>query len=254
MRELELLFGFSFPLDSVIDVRVWRAKASGIAALALGDEPTTLNLILNDGTRLEAKSRGKGQEQLAIEQVTRALAHSRATAALEAISVGHTFAFGEVALRPDGILFGGKVTRWEDIAGYAVREGGLLWDDAQGNLAGEVRLASVPFADALVLAISRRLPGKDYARMAPGDGPHGGVFAVTARTRNPGTFKYQLHVLGLLVAIPLLVFVFAQARRAYLLSTYDDASPKPVPVTAATIEAKPTAAPSAKPVAKKKAH
>src|SRR6187551_2320831 len=123
MRELELLFGYSFPLDTVIDVRVHRARASGIAALALGDQPTTLNLILSDGTRLEARSRGRDPNQLAIEAVTRALAQSRAAAAIAAIAEGHTFAFGEIALRPDGILFGGKVTRWEKVAGYTIRQG-----------------------------------------------------------------------------------------------------------------------------------
>lgn len=78
MRELEILFNRSFPLDMVVDVRVWRARASGIAAIALGDEPTTLTLTLSDGTRLEARSRGRGREQLAIELVTRALAKGHA--------------------------------------------------------------------------------------------------------------------------------------------------------------------------------
>lgn len=149
-----------------------------------------------------------------------------------------------------------KVTRWENVAGYAVRQGGLLWDDEKGNLAGEVRLANIPFADALVLAIGRRLPGKDYARMAPGEGPHGGVFAVTARTRTPGTFKYGQQLAAGIGMLMLLAFVGNFVMRS--LNDMRRPEPEqPVTVTAATIDAKPTTsaspviilAPSAKPSA-----
>jgi hypothetical protein len=213
MRELELLFGRSFPLDNVIDVRVHRARASGIAAIALGDEPTTLTLTLVDRTCLEARSRGRGPQQTAIETVIYALAQSRAAAALAAIRAGHTFAFGDVAVRPDGLLFAGKVTRWDDVAGYAIRHGALLWDDAKGDLAGEVRLAKIPFSDALVLVLRNRLPGRDYARMPPGEGPHGGVFALTARSRVPGTFRYQPHLVAVLFLLPVLVVVGLRAHK-----------------------------------------
>jgi hypothetical protein len=237
MRELDLLFGYTFPLDTIIDVRVHRARASGITALALGDQPTTLNLILSDGTRLEAHSRGRDPQQIAIESLTRALAQSRAAAAIEAIAEGHTFAFGEIALRPDGILYGGKVTRWERVAGYAIRQGGLIWDDEMGNLAGEVRLANIPFSDALCIALARRLPGKDYARMAPGEGPHGGVFAVTARTRTPGTPKYGKPLAaGIGMAFVLAVLAIFVMRS---VSEMGDswAPPRPVTITAATVAA-----------------
>lgn len=276
MRELELLFGYSFPLDMVIDVRVFRARASGIAALALGDERVTLNLTLADGTRLEAKSRGRDRQALAIEAVTRALAQSRAAAALEAIERGDTFAFGKIALRPDGILFEGKVTRWENVAGYVVRDGGLLWDDHRGELAGEVRLANVPFSDALCLALARRLPGKDYARMPPGEGPHGGVFALTARTRAPGTCKYGKQLAAGIGMLLVLAYLGNFAWRSYLDMSRPPA--RSVTVTAATVAAAPSASasasalpaivvapsakpsasvappPQAKPTAKKKAH
>lgn len=239
MQELEFLFGCSFPLDMVVDVRVHRARVSGIAAIALGDQPTTLTLGLSDGRRIEARSRGPGREQTSIEAVVRALAKSRATAALAAIGRGDAFAFGDVALRPDGILFEGKVTRWDAIAGYAIRDGGLLWDDLEGNLAGEVRLANIPFSDALCLAIAHKLPGKDYARMPPGEGPHGGVFAITARTRTPGTFKYQLHTFAALLLLPLLIYGGLRINRAWKLA-HESNEPDPVIITAATVSAPPT--------------
>lgn len=247
MRELELLFGRTFPLSCVVDVRVYRARASGVTAIALGDEPTTLRLTLSDRTRLEARSRGRGPQQTAIEAITRALAESRAKAALHAIAAGHTFAFGAIGVRPDGILYEGKVTRWEKISGYAIREGVLLWDDENGDLAGEVGLAKIPFSDALCLVVRRRLPGRDYARMPPGHGPYGGAFAVTARTRTPGTFKYQLHVVAALFLMPLLLFVGMRIHHRAVMAM--DSGPPPVTITAATIvipsDSEPAVAPSA---------
>lgn len=234
MRELEILFGQPFPLESIVDLRVRRFQAKDVAARALvGSQPTHLTLTLADGRRLERSSRGPGPERDAIEAVVARVAAWKADEALRAIAGGGSFAFGPVTLSPVGIQHAGQLTAWDGILGFAVRQGGLVWDDARGRLAGEVLLPHVPFADGLCLAIARRLPGKDYARMPAGEGPQPGFFAITARTRIPGTFRYQKHLfLGVIPLVLLALGVAYVAQRASVMAGRPPAAKGPDPYLA----------------------
>lgn len=203
---VERLFGVSFPLEAITDLRVRRIRTRGAMKIALGVQPTWLTVTLQDGRRLEARSRGNDPEHDAIEALLHRVAAPKANEALRAIASGKRYAFGSIVLDAHGIEHAGRLTRWDEIAGFAVRHGGLVWDDARGRLAGEVMLDDVPFADALRRVLAARLPGRDYEQMPRGQGPRHNAFSITARNRIPGTYKYALHVVCALV--PLLVLVF----------------------------------------------
>ena len=216
---LERLFGSAFPLELVAEWRVRRVETKGIAAnVLLGSQPIWLVLTLRDGRKLEAHARGPGPEHESIRAVIAELAQRKLREVLEGLAHGASFTLGAVELRPEGVRFGGRLLRWEAVAGYAVRDGGLLWDDERGKLAGEVWLNDAPFCDALVGVFEAKLPGKDYDRMQPGQGPRHGYFSITARTRVPGTFKYQLHVFILGPLLVALAFgLYVGGRRAWML-------------------------------------
>lgn len=188
------LFGTTFAPEDVIDCRVRRVQMRGIASAVVGSLPTWLTIGLRDGRRFEARSRGPGPEQDAIRAVLEPITAIQASAARAAIAGGPPHAFGDVTLSAQGIAIRGALTPWDQIAGWAVRYGGLVYDDERGRLRGEVMLGNIPFGDGLVAAMQERLPDRNYETMAPGAGPSHGFFSITARTRVPGTFKYQLHV------------------------------------------------------------
>jgi hypothetical protein len=150
--------------------------------------------------------------------VIAALTQLKRIEVLDGLARGRSFTLGQVELRPEGVRFGGRLVPRQGIAGYAVRGGGLVWDDERGKLAGEVWIDDQPFADALLDVFQIRRPGRDDERMPPGQGPRHGFFSITARTRIPGTFESPLHVF---ILGPLLVAsafgVHVAGRRAWLL-------------------------------------
>lgn len=211
MRELEFLFQTSFPIEDVIDCRVRRVKAEGlVAAAALGFEPTWLTLTLRDGRVLTTKSRGPGADHDAIQTVIQAITTWKAGEALASLANGQPVSFDAIGFSGAGISLQGRVSSWREIAGWAVRKGGLMWDDASGRLVGEVLLDGLPFPDTVVAIIANRLPDKNYEAMSHGAAPKAGLFSITARTRIPGTFKYQMHVL--LGVVPALVALLVLVR------------------------------------------
>lgn len=207
MQMLNELFQTSFPIDAVAECFVTRIRARGAAVIVAGSEPTTLSITLTDGRKLQASSRGPGPKQDAINSVVRWINEWKANQTLAALSNGHTVQFGTVELTPEGIENKGVLTRWNEISGWAVRRGGLVYDNAHGRLAGEVWLPRIPFGDALCLVVAHRLPDKNYETMPPGAGPKHGFFSVTARIHVPGTSKYARHVV--VGAVPALIVLGA---------------------------------------------
>lgn len=243
------LFGMTFAPEDVVDCRVRRVRTRGVAtAVALGALPTWLTLTLRDGRRFEARSRGPGPEQDDIAVVLDPITSLQLAAARDAMAAGRPHAFGPMELSAAGIVFRGNLTRWDDIAGFAARHGGFAYDDARGKLAGEVLLGDVPFGDALVAAVRERIPDRDYDGMSPGAGPRHGFFSITARTRVPGTFKYQLHVflLGPLILVGVFGLYYV-VHRARLRAEYSarERAPKPyvagIPKASAALASAPVA-------------
>jgi hypothetical protein len=166
MEELARLFGVNAGIEDIVDVRVARMKMGGIVGAAIaGESPTELTVVLRDGRSLQARSRGPGPEEDAIEAFVRAASTAQAQLTLSAIAQGGRVPFGDAEVSFDGISYKGQLTPWESVGHWLVGQGYLFWKAVDGS-EPKLWLGSTPFGDALVLVLANRIPDKDYRKIA----------------------------------------------------------------------------------------
>ncbi|MDX2015587.1 MAG: hypothetical protein SFW67_35670 [Myxococcaceae bacterium] len=217
------LFGATFAPADVSEMRVHRAKvATGsieglITAGVIGLSPTTVSITLADGRTFKTGSRGSGKDHEPLERVVSALRAHRLALSRRQLALGERLVFGDVTLSSRGVEVNGRSYAWDDIVGHRLRLGWWLFDTS-GGLAGEVPVGSLPWGDVFIALVFERLGDKDYAQQTASQWPSFGFLRLTASTRIPGTWRYQLHFFfGLVVLAVLGGLVFGAAsllRRA----------------------------------------
>lgn len=166
MEELARLFGVNAGIEDIVDVRVARMKMGGIVGAAIaGESPTELTVVLRDGRTLQARSRGPGPDEDAIEAFVRAASTAQAQLTLSAIAQGGRVPFGDAEVSFEGISYKGQLTPWESVGHWLVGQGYLFWKAVDGS-EPKLWLGSTPFGDALVLVLANRIPDKDYRKIA----------------------------------------------------------------------------------------